>query len=462
MNRVLLLAANRCTDPYPVYPLGMSMVAGALSRAGFAVRQASACRLDESSLAREIRLFAPQAVGVSIRNVDDVDSLTGEWFVDNVRELVLGIRELTDAPVVLGGPGFSLLPEAILQYTGADFGVCGEGERAAVEVFSELARGRTPKRLSRADHPLRGSDIAAPLADPALARFFTEQSGILPLQSKRGCFKACAYCTYPSLEGRKLRLRDPEEVAEEAVRLCRDFGARHLVFVDSVMNDPGGHYLEVAEALLRRAPGASWSGYFSPAPIGADELDLLKRSGLSAIELGTDAASDATLEGLAKGFEFAEVHRFCAACAAAEVPLAHFVIFGGPGETRATLEEGLDNLARLETSLVFAFSGVRIYPGAPIAARAVADALLDPDDDLLAPRYYFSPDVPAETIEQRVAESFRGQRLRIFPPASGQARMRFLRASGERGLIWDTLLRPPGARTARQGRNSGPGAAPRP
>ena len=31
--RILLSAANFCSDPYPVYPLGMSVIAGALAAA---------------------------------------------------------------------------------------------------------------------------------------------------------------------------------------------------------------------------------------------------------------------------------------------------------------------------------------------------------------------------------------------------------------------------------------------
>ena len=37
--RILLLACNPVVAPYPVYPLGMSVIAAALTRAGHAVRQ---------------------------------------------------------------------------------------------------------------------------------------------------------------------------------------------------------------------------------------------------------------------------------------------------------------------------------------------------------------------------------------------------------------------------------------
>ena len=39
MSKFFLLSSNICTDPYPVYPLGMAVVAGGLEQAGHRVCQ---------------------------------------------------------------------------------------------------------------------------------------------------------------------------------------------------------------------------------------------------------------------------------------------------------------------------------------------------------------------------------------------------------------------------------------
>jgi len=82
---------------------------------------------------------------------------------------------------------------------------------------------------------------------------------------------------------------------------------------------------------------------------------LLKKSGLYAVEAGTDAASDETLTGLNKQFTFDDVLAFNESCMKAEIPCAHYVIFGGPGETEATVKKGLDNMDALKSCIVFAF-----------------------------------------------------------------------------------------------------------
>ncbi len=65
--------------------------------------------------------------------------------------------------------------------------------------------------------------------------------------------------------------------------------------------------------------------FFQPHKIETDEIKLLKQSGMQAIEVGTDAASDATMRALHKGFTFDEVMDFNEKCVAQRVPCAHFV-----------------------------------------------------------------------------------------------------------------------------------------
>ncbi|MEJ2201032.1 MAG: lipid biosynthesis B12-binding/radical SAM protein [Desulfuromonadaceae bacterium] len=447
MSRVFLLSSNATIDPYPVYPLGMAVVAAALSAAGHDVCQFDYLAAGRSpDLLRErIEAFAPDFIGLSLRNLDNADSFSQlqGWYLDAARELLAAVRQVSRAPLILGGPAFSLLPEAILDYLGGDYGIVGEGERALPELLQALAENRPVPRLIRDTPLLDGSRLAAPLYVPELVRFYRQESGLLNLQSKRGCPHRCSYCSYPRLEGERFRFRDPVQLAEEIERLQRDQGVDSLFFTDSVFNDPQGHYLLVAEEFLRRGLKLRWSGFFRPQGMGVKELSLLKRAGLFAMELGTDAASDSTLEGLQKGFGFAEVLAVNRAAVAVGIPCAHFVMFGGPGETETTLREGLANLARLEHCVVFAFSGIRILPDTALRQRAIAEGLLTADNDLLRPVYYFSPQLAPASLNRQLEKAFRGRRDRIFPPPEGQKRLLVMRRFGYRGLLWDTLVRLP-------------------
>ena len=117
------------------------------------------------------------------------------------------IREETRAPVIVGGPAFSIMPEEILAYLGADHGIVGEGEAAVCELVARLAAGEPVAPLVRGEAPgLVGASMAVAALRPEWLGFYREQSGMVNLQTKRGCPYGCAYCTYPSLEGRSFRL----------------------------------------------------------------------------------------------------------------------------------------------------------------------------------------------------------------------------------------------------------------
>jgi lipid biosynthesis B12-binding/radical SAM protein len=445
MSNFFLLSSNVNTDPYPVYPLGMAVVAAFLVNAGHRVWQydylAAGC--SDHGLKKALNEFIPDFVGISLRNIDNVDSFSAEkeWYLAKIKMLVEIIRQEAAVPIIAGGPGFSILPEAILDYIDADYGVVGEGERTLCDLIAGLEKGDFAPRIIKTDSdPLTGSEMAAPLWDKDLVNFYIEHSGMVNLQTKRGCPYHCNYCTYPALEGKRLRAKEPNMVVEEIKQAQEMFGIDTIFFADSVFNDKSDHYLALAEEFLKHELSLNWYGFFRPQGIGSKELNFLKRSGLKAMEVGTDAACDATLAGLNKQFTFEDVIEFNKACVKLEIPTAHFIMFGGPDETMGTIKEGLKNIERLKQCVVFAFSGIRIHPGTPIHAQALQEGVLNQKETLLKPAYYFSPNLNQEIMNKSLVSAFHGRRDRIFPPSEGLIRMATMNRFGYRGLLWDKLI----------------------
>ena len=445
MSKIFLLSSNITVEPYAVYPLGMAVVASALKARGHDVCQFDflAAGRSESRLWKSLNEFSPDFVGISLRNIDNVDSLTpqSDWYLPQTKRLVEQIRAETTVPVIIGGPAFSIMPEDILDFIGADYGIVGEGEHRLCDLIEALAQGEPVSRIAKGNgNPLNGTAMASPCWDANLIRFYVERSGLVNLQTKRGCPHKCNYCSYPQLEGNRLRVKKPQEAVDEIQQAKEAFGVQTICFTDSVFNDIAGHYLEVAEELLRRNLNIHWHGFFRPQGIGSKDLNLLKRSGLSAVEVGTDAPSNTTLIGLTKSFSFAEVIEFNKACIREEIPAAHFIIFGGPDETMETVREGLDTIQKLENCVVFAFSGIRILPGTGLHERAVRDGVVDPDASLLKPVYYFSPEINPDVMNSTIKTAFHGRRNRVFPPSESFIRIAAMNRFGYRGLLWDKLI----------------------
>jgi len=438
---ILLAATNLCTDPYPVYPLGMAVIAGALTQAGHCVRQFDLLTAGGDVDAFRAALAEPvDAVCLSIRNLDDAYMATGGMAV--ALAMVQAARAATSAPVIIGGPAVSILPEAVRTHLGADYAVVGEGETILVDLLAALARGERLPPVQTARVALCGADQAAPLYDPTFASHYFRTSGMLNVQTKRGCPFQCGYCTYPQLEGNAYRPRPVDAVVADLARLHRDTGADTFFLTDAVFNDAEGQFLLLAEALVRAALPIRWSTYFTPRGLTRDHLALCQKAGLYALELGTDAACDTTLASLHKAFTFADVEAANAACAELRLPVAHFIIFGAPGETPLTVAESLANLQRLHHSVVFASIGLHITPGTAIHRRALAEGLITPDADLLQPRTYLAPTIDPDWLHAQLLAAFRGKRDRIYPPEAGQHKLKILQQTfGLRGVIWDGLIR---------------------
>ena len=444
MSKILLISSNTSDEPYAVYPLGMSMLASSMADRGHEVAQFDflAQGASEQALRGRIVEVAPDFVGISIRNVDNVDSFSSEraWSLPTNRRIVEVVREETNAPVILGGSGYSLLPGEILEYLGADYGIVGEGERALGDLISRLNEAEPSARIVSAQaQPLDGAAIPGAAWDGGMLDYYRPCS-VFGIQTKRGCPFQCAYCTYPALEGAGLRCREPGAIADDVERLYASGGITRFFFTDSVFNDEEGHYLSVAEEILRRGLPVTWSAFFCPRRIDRSTLAFLKRAGLESIEIGTDAASDQTLAGLAKPFGFDDVLALQDACRQVEIPAAHYIMFGGPEETETSLREGIANIEHLRQCVVFGFSGIRLFPGTDLCQRALEEGRLMPGQNLLRPFYYFSPGIDRESMERMIKQAFRGRRDRIFPPGDGQMRLKVMHRFGFRGPLWDRLL----------------------
>jgi lipid biosynthesis B12-binding/radical SAM protein len=455
MSKILLISVNTEKDPYPVYPIGMAMVAGALESEGHEVTQFDmlASAGSGQKLENIIRSFNPDFIGCSLRNIDNVDSFSSEdhWYLGKTRELIGRIRGLCKAQIIVGGSAFSIMPENILSFIGADYGIVGSGARAACELIQRLEKGQPPEKLlAGATLSKEASPEIPPAFDGEMMSFYTAEGGVPGVPTKYGCVHSCNYCTYPALEGSRIRVREPEAVIADMERMHRDHDIRTVFFTDSVFNDISGHYLKLVEALARRALPMSWCAFFRPNKIDRDELKLMKRSGLYAVELGSDAATDTTLAAQGKGFLFDDVVDFHETTRAEQIPCAHYIMFGGPEESAETITTGLAQLEKLKNAVIFAFAGIRILPGTGLQQIAISEGIIKPDDPLLRPTYYFSPKVHREEMAAAIETAFNRHRSWIFPPSKSQAKMEIMRKFGYRGVLWDMLVSFPGKATSRQ------------
>lgn len=442
MAKVALISCNITQDPYPVYPLGMSMVAEAARLNGHDVAEFDINVQGDniSSIQQFIRETRPDFVGLSLRNVDSANYNKPDAYIEDYKKVVQAIREIVSVPIILGGSGYTIFPERILEELQADYGIAGEGEGAFCHLLEQLETD--PDSAYRIYYNYPPLDRFSALnRNDFLAEHYKKHGGMLSVQTKRGCPHRCAYCSYPVLEGRRYRFRTPEDVVDEIEMLIQKYHADYYAITDSVFNDAQGKYLEIAEALVRRGIRVPWMCFLRPRNFTEEEVTLLKRSGLDAIEWGTDCATDVTLKAMRKDFTWEQVVHSNNLFASFGISNAHFIIFGGPRETYATLDEGLNNLLKLEKCVVFAGIGIRIFPDTAVYQWALDEGKITPDQNLLKPTYYFSDAVDIDTMHEKILAAFKGRLDRIYPDGQYTEVARTFHLTGNRGPAWDLLLK---------------------
>jgi radical SAM superfamily enzyme YgiQ (UPF0313 family) len=458
--RVLLISANREHLPDPIFPLGLAYIASATQQAGHTVDVADLCfgRRPLEELRSRIATFRPDLVGLSIRNVDNAAYPLTVDYLDRHREVVAAVRDSTPAALVLGGSGFSILPEIYLETLAGDWGIQGEGEQVFVALLNALENGRDPGPLPgvfrRGSHgagnaavmpaPEAGADWDGGLR-PGRHLFdypcYLRRGGMGNIQTKRGCIFRCNYCTYPLLEGKRFRTREAGDVADELEALQRDYGPHPLFFVDSILNAPRGHVEGICEEILRRGLKLRWSCYATPLKLDRRQAQLMARAGCEGVELGSDAVDDGQLERLGKSFTAATVHEANRHCLEAGLRVCHTLIFGAPGETRNSIRATCAALRAMRPTAVVAMTGVRLYPGTPLATRLIAEGRVNAEAIGLAPAFYVEPAVvdfmPGYLQAQARAAGnwvLPGMEAPLLP-----ASQRLLRALGVSGPLWRLL-----------------------
>lgn len=452
--RVLLVNLNSYDQPYPVYPVGQAYIDGALRQAGHVTAIWDA-RMASESLEECVARFRPEFIGLTLRNIDNVQCHNPKSFMQDLASFSRRLRVVSAAPLVLGGSGYSVFPREIFALGTIDYGIHGAGERTLPQLIAVLRAGGGEAALAGisglvfrgADGsvravPCRAEDTAfsvAPHHDAALMRAYLAQGSLPGVQTQRGCPLHCCYCTYPLIEGTRSRFLGGEAVVAE-MRALAELGVKFAFFVDSVFNTRVEHVVEVCEALIRADLGMQWECFLRPRGVTRELLQLMKRAGLSHIEFGSDSFSDPVLRSYGKSFTFDDIRQASEEAHALSLHYSHFIIFGGPGETAATVEETLQRSLTLPGAFYFGTIGMRIYPETPLWRQLAPETHGETAADyLLEPRFHLEPEFTMESLYARLRGHQKGNGNWIVgdPPPVFVETMGKLRKRGVRGPMWE-------------------------
>jgi radical SAM superfamily enzyme YgiQ (UPF0313 family) len=421
-------------------PIGLDYIAAAVQQAGIDVEILDLALSNELAQALKdyFSVREPELVGISFRNSDDCFWPSADWFVPGLKDTVQNIRSLTDAPIVIGGVGFSIFAMPIFKYIDVDFGIHGDGETAITELVHQLRDKKrftdVPGLIWKENNKVYNNPQAWPDSiSPSTARGFIDnftyfkRGGQCGLETKRGCNRKCIYCADPLAKGARLRLRSPSEVTDEVQSLLtQEIDVIH--FCDSEFNVPLSHALAICEEFNRRSLGDKirWYAYLSPTPFDTDLAEAMAQAGCVGIDFTGDSGCQSMLQTYCQRHSSADLAEAVKLCRSNNIAVMIDLLLGGPGETPETLQETIDFIKAVNPDCAGAALGVRIYPCTAME-KMMAEEILAGDEssicrkysgpiDLLKPTFYISSALGSQPAEL-VKDLIDGDK-RFFEPAS--------------------------------------------
>jgi radical SAM superfamily enzyme YgiQ (UPF0313 family) len=471
-DKVLLVNPNQMKPP--VAPLALDYLAHALRKSKFQVDLLDLCF--STDISHDIEGYFARndvlAVAVTLRNTDDTYLASQDFCIDRYKQVIDLLKVKTDAPIVLGGAGFSIMPQAILSYYGLDLGIWGEGEISLPLLVERIAAEQDYRDVpglvfrsgdgffTNAPKYLDLNGSGAPersIVDNY--RYFVE-GGMGGVECKRGCPRGCIYCADPVGKGKKLRLRSPQSVTDEIESLL-EMGVDHLHFCDSEFNIPKGHARDICQELVKRGLGDKlrWYTYASPVPFSRELAALCRRSGCAGIDFGADSGSDEMLRRLGREFTVADHSRTAEVCHQEGIIFMYDLLLGGPGETRESMRQTIEAMKKLSPDRVGVSFGVRIFPRTMMAdivqkqghfhRNHELQGTVEGNENFFRPVFYVSSSLGDDSAGY-LSQLIGGDERFFFVSPSGAERnynyndntvlVNAIKA-GYRGAFWDILTR---------------------
>ena len=469
-----LINTNRMLPP--IGPIALDYIGASAQQAGIDVEIVDLCLSDHPTKKLEDYFAAnnPKLVGLTFRNTDDCFWPSARWFVNDLAEIVNKIRGLTDAPIVIGGVGFSVFAKRIVEYTGVDFGIRGDGEQTIVSLFNELHNSKRFDQVGGliwrcngevyVNQPSWPNPISLPTSRDQIDNLtYFKKGGQCGIETKRGCNRGCIYCADHLSKGAITRLRKPSEVADEVESLIAQ-GIEVLHTCDAEFNIPRDHAYAVCEEFVKRSIGKklSWYTYLTVVPFDAELAKIMSKAGCVGINFTGDSASDEMLKTYGQPHKKEDLALAVRLCRENNIKVMIDLLLGGPGETPETIKQTIDFIKHINPDCAGASLGIRIYPGTKmpeiIASEGPAETnpnilrKYDGPLDIFQPTFYISQALgpqPARLVKDLIAGD-----KRFFEPAepelleSGQKKdhnyndnLELTEAieNGQRGAYWDIL-----------------------
>jgi len=374
------------------FPQGLAYIAAVLKNNGYDVEiyNQDVHHYPKEHLTSYLDHSKFDIIGVSI--------IAGYYQYKKLLEISQAIDESKNRPehYILGGHGPSPEPEYFLKKSNADIAIIGEGENTILEVIDALSNHKLLNKIKGIAYRDGTKILVNPRREliqdidsipwPAYDLFPIEYYRLLrmphtshsdfamPLLSGRGCTFKCNFC-YRMDKG--FRPRSAQSIIEEIEFLKKEYGIIYIAFSDELLMSSKKRTLEICEAFLKANLNIKWDcngrlNYADPKI-----LKVMKKAGCVFINYGIEAFDDDVLRKMNKALTTKQIDKGIEATLAAGISPGLNIIFGHIGDTRESLNAGVDFLIKYDDGAQMrTIRPVTPYPGSSLYDFAIENGII--------------------------------------------------------------------------------------
>lgn len=329
---------------------------------------------------RQVRDFAPDYVGISILTTEYCEVL------DIAARQVKAINK--KIIVIAGGVHVTTNYQKVLENRDIDYSVRGEGEYVLREllkylmgeadlpgeglVFRQAGREVIQKQAFVADI----SKLPWPAYDLVDLNVYIKKEArpsptrppgypCIRMVTTRGCPFGCSFCQVEVIAGKKVRAREPMDVANELQYLKEKYGLRSVIFEnDNLLMAPNNFAKNLFQLMIDKKLDLKWILPGAALFLLTDELlDLMLASGCVGVNVAIESGNERVLREIVRKpiRDLKKVPEIIAKIKARGMYcLANFII-GLPGETWDEIRETISFAENCGAEYVKIFVAVPLY-----------------------------------------------------------------------------------------------------
>lgn len=304
--------------------------------------------------------FLPDAVGITVRNIDTALYPDNEFFLDDIKRLVVHVKKKYGLRIIVGGSGVSADPEGVLEYLEADYALTGPGEDGIKGLLDQVQSSEDMPRIHRRKYRY---EISCPRRSTGIDYgAYYDQGGVAGFQTHKGCGSSCVYCVEANTN---VSFRSVPEVIEE-IRGFASAGLRRFHLCDSEFNEDVDYCIDFLSALKGARLDIDWAVYMKPANYNKKLFRLMKETGVSLITLTVDSWKKCSLY-------YSDIEKIIFMAKSCGLKIAVDFLCGFPYEEEGTLVWYLDLFRRLQPDSVSVNTYIRLYRGLQITQIIMSD-----------------------------------------------------------------------------------------